>query len=240
MTNGKTGSNSAELRFFLSTQNVAELEVRRRSNAMEPLVLYLKLEPVLAAAIHLNESRPGEDLPKSEYDFRFGMHSQVVPFWTSTIATLWVRIERTTWTEKVLPGLGHDRVRLVEVTLPPHLPDHGSAAQEFDRAKRSLDELRSAECVAACRGVIGIWEKTLGAGPKMHLAEVVATRLGWAPNDARIRFLDDLWKAANDLSNVPHHPEGQAEVPQEISPSDARLMFLIVSSLSEYLGQQIA
>jgi hypothetical protein len=168
------------------------------------------------------------------------MYSQLVPFWTSTIQVLWVRLERTTWTERVLPGLGYDRVRLVEVTLPPDLPEHGSAAQEFDRAKRSLGELRFAECVAACRGVISIWEKALGASPKMHLAEVVAARLGWSAEDARLRFLDDLWKATNDLSNVPHHPEGQVVAPQEISPSDARLMFLLVASLSEYLGQQIA
>jgi hypothetical protein len=239
MTNGTTSSNSLELRFFPSAQNIEEMELRRRRTANELFFLYLKLEPVVASASHLNQVQPGQELPRSEYDIRFGMHSEVVPFWTSTIQTLWIRIERTTWTERVLPGLGYDRVRLVEVTLPPDLPDHGSAAQEFDRAKRSLSELRFAECVAACRGVISIWEKVLGAGPSMHLAEVVATRLGWPPTDARIRFLDDLWKATNDLSNVPHHPEGQAVAPQEISPSDARLMFLLVASLSEYLGQQV-
>jgi hypothetical protein len=116
------------------------------------------------------------------------------------------------------------------------LPNHGSAAAEFDKAKKALDERRYDDCVAACRGLIGIWEASLGATKQLRLSQVVGTRIGWSESDLRRRFIDDLWKAANDISNVPHHPEGQAVSPQEVGPHDARLLFLVVAGLSEYLG----
>ena len=127
-------------------------------------------------------------------------------------------------------------MRLVEVNLPPNLPNHGSASTEFDKAKTALDQRRYSDCVAACRGLIGIWEHTLGATKKQHVAEIVASRQGWKENDARRKFVDDLWKAANDISNFPHHPESQTVAPQEVEPRDARLLFLLVTGLSEYLA----
>jgi hypothetical protein len=45
-----------------------------------------------------------------------------------------------------------------------------------------------------------------------------------------------LWKAANDISNVPHHPESQIAAPQLVEARDARLLFFLVTGLSEYLG----
>ena len=150
--------------------------------------------------------------------------------------TLPLAIEHTTWIERVLPGLGYDQRRLLEVSLPPPLPNHGSAASEFDKAKRAIAERRYTDCVAACRGLIGIWEQALGSTRARPVATVVAERLGWESTDLRRRFVDDLWKAANDISNVPHHPEGQTSAPQPVDARDARLLFFLVTGLSEYLG----
>jgi hypothetical protein len=83
-------------------------------------------------------------------------------------------------------------------------------------ARLALAERRFSDCVAACRGVISIWEQFLGADRKKLTADVVSAQLGWGEDDLRRKLLDDLWKAANDLSNVPHHPEGQLSNPRRL------------------------
>lgn len=237
MSNGKPSSQPLELRFFPTQLNIEVLERTRQAAQSDYFDLFLKLEPTIVAAVHLNQQMAGEDAPKSPWNITFGMHSQLAPFWAATVQTLCLRIERTTWIERVLSEVGYDRVRLLEVVLPPSLPAHGSAAGEFDRARLALAERRFSDCVAACRGVISIWEKHLGADGKRFVADIVANQLQWDENDRRRKFVDDLWKAANDLSNVPHHPESQTARLQEIGADDARLMLMIVSALSEYLGK---
>ncbi len=108
----------------------------------------------------------------------FGMYAQMFVFWTASIQALFLNVDRTTWIERVLPGLGYENLRLIEVTLPPPLPTHGSAAAEFDKAKKALDERRYSDCVAACRGLIGIRETSLTTAGQQTIAAVVATRVG--------------------------------------------------------------
>ena len=240
MSNGVTGSNSVELRFFLSASDIEALERKRHANQADIFQLYLELDPAVAGLRNFNQHKAYQEstpAPSGPWDgTQFGMYAQTFIFWTASIQTILLNVERTTWIERVLPGLGYDRSRLVEVDLPPPLPMHGSSASEFDKAKRAFDERRYSDCVAACRGLIGIWEKSLGVTGQLHIAAVIASRLGWSEADLRRRFLDDLWKSANDLSNVPHHPEGQDVIPQSIEARDARLLFLVVVGLSEYLG----
>lgn len=239
MNNGRVGSNRVELRFAINALEIAALEYQRHASPTDVFQLYLKLQPAIAGLQHFNEFQPAQHTPLSgPWDhLQFGMYSQMYPFWSASIQTMFLRLERTTWIERVLPGLGYDQLRLLEVLLPPPLPSHTSAATEFDKAKRALDEHRYSDCAAACRGLIGIWETTLGASREQRIADVVASRLSWSQGDLRRRFLDDLWKAANDIANVAHHPEGQSPAPQPVEYRDARLLFLVVTSLSEYLGQ---
>ena len=237
MSNGTTGSNPVELRFFPSASDIELLERLRHTAPTGPFNLFLKLDPVVAGLRNFNEQQPGRETVVGPWDDpRLGMYAELYVFWTSTIDTVPLAIEHTTWIERVLPGLGYDQRRLLEVALPPPLPNHGSAASEFDKAKRALAERRYADCVAACRGLIVIWEHALGSTRDRRVASVVAERLGWESTDLRRRFVDDLWKAANDISNVPHHPEGQPSSPQAVDARDARLLLFLVTGLSEYLG----
>jgi len=135
---------------------------------------------------------------------------------------------------EVLPGLGYDRVRSVEIVLPPPLPGNGPAAAEFDRARQALDKRRYADCAASCRGILKLWEQQYGASKTERLAHVVARARGWTDTE-RPRFLDRLWQATTDMANAHHHPEGSSQ-PLALDPADARLLFMLVTALSEYLG----
>lgn len=231
---GRDHSNIAEVRFLLSQSELLELEnLQHRPQSTGGLNLTLRLEPMINGIHTLGKFNQPRDA--SPWGSDNGMHSQMFVFWSVSVGVIQVQVSRETWIEKVLPGVGFDRLRLVEVLLPPPLPDHVSAASEFDAARRALDELRYEDCIGHCRGLIAIWERVLGSSVGNRVASVVAKRLRWDSNDPRRQFLDDLWKSATDLANVPHHPEGQ-DSRRIVEARDARLFFNLVTGLSEYLG----
>lgn len=157
-------------------------------------------------------------------------------FWTVKVQPLRLLISQQTWVERVLPGLGYDRLRLVEVRLPPELPEHGSAAVEFDRAKQAWDQRRYTDCVVACRGLVKIWTATLGAAKANPLGRIVGDQRRWKQDDPRRALLTDTWNSLIGVVNTAHHPESNPVDPLEFGAADARLVFLMVSVLSEYLG----
>lgn len=200
---------TAHLRFFLTAAEVEDLERRRHEGTSDVFQLYLGLDPIIAGMKTYNISDPGRtDEP---WDNQFGMFSKVLPFWMVRIEPVSIQIEQSTWVRNVLPGLGYDRLRILEMTFPPPLPDHGSAASQFDKAKRALEERRYGDCIQECRGLLNMWEKQYGATMKQHIAQIVATDRGWAENDIRRQLLDALWKNISDVANAPHHPEGDVK-----------------------------
>jgi len=82
-----------------------------------------------------------------------------------------------------------------------------------------------------------MWEKQFKAGKDRHIAEVIAEERRWPEGDVRRQLLDTLWKEVGDVANAPHHPEGDVDA-ELFEKRDARLILLLVSSLSEYLEQQ--
>ena len=230
------GDDQIELHFFLTPAQVEELERRRHASRADVFYLYLALEPTVIGLKNFNTHTPGE-LPTSRvWDAKYGMYAEIAVFWaTNQPSALRIDVEASTWVRNVLPGLGYDRLRLVEVTLPPPLPGQPSAATEFDKAKAALDTRRYEDCVAACRGLLTMWRQGVGATDGKRLAEVVAERLGWVDDDGRRQFLDVLWKAVTDFVNAPHHPEGTSQGVW-LDHRDARLALMLTALLSEYLG----
>lgn len=225
-----------ELRFFLTPAQVEDLERRRHAAGTDVFYLWLAIEPTVVGLKNFNVPHPGQPTTSRIWDAKYGMYAELAVFWTANQpSALRVDVETSTWVRNVLPGLGYDRLRLVEVTLPPPLPDQPSAAAEFDKAKAALDTRRYEDCVAACRGLLAMWRHGVGATDGKRLADVVAERLGWADDDGRRQFLDVLWKAATDFVNAPHHPEGSGQGVW-LDHRDARLTLMMTALLSEYLG----
>jgi hypothetical protein len=221
------------LRFRLSAADVEELEKRRHDAAGGLFTFYLGLDAVVAGLKTYNQASGGAT-EVHPWPIDYGMFSQVLPFWRTNIPPAPVSIESSTWVREVLPGLGYDHHRLIEIPFPPPLPDHPSAAGEWDKARRALDEQRYSDCVAECRDLLSMWQSQLGATKNRTLAAIVATKRGWADDDGRTAFLDGLWKAARDIVNAPHHPEG-SRVEQTFDVSDARLMLVLTAVLSQYI-----
>jgi hypothetical protein len=223
------------LAFALTAAEVEELERRRHAQPGDAFALRLELDAVSAGLTTYNQIPVAPDAEVLPWGYEYGMVSELRPFWRTNIMPIPFTVEQSTWVRDVLPGLGYDRARLVEVQFPPPLPEHRSAAREWDKAQRAMDERHYDDAVEECRDVLAMWEKQLGATSKRRVAGVIAEQRGWADDDARIAFVDGLWKATNDLVNAPHHPEG-TEATQHFDAADARLTLLLTAALSEYIS----
>jgi hypothetical protein len=224
------------LRFYLTPGDVEELERRRHAVPSDIFTLHLGLDAVVAGLKTYNQApiRPGAGAERSPWPMDFGMISQVFPFWRTNISPVMISIEHSSWV-RLLPGLGYDRRRLLEMWFPPPLPDHPSAASEWDKARRALDEQRYSDCVSECRDLLAMWQTQLQATKSRPVAAVIADKHRWPATDGRRAFLDGLWKAAMDIVNAPHHPEGQL-VEQHFDAPDAHLMLMLTAGLSEYMN----
>jgi hypothetical protein len=222
-----------DFRFFLSQAEVEDIEALRHTASSEVFTLYMDLDVVVAALKSHNRSG-GES---TSWIPQFGMLSEVMPFWTTQIQPLQINIEHATWVNNVLPGLGYDRLRLIELTFPP-LPDHPNSAKQFDKAKKALDERRYGDCIGECRGLLAMWEKHYKATPRQNpLAKVIGDLRGWADDDIRRQMLDAIWKEVGDVANAPPHPEGDVDADM-FEKRDARLVLLLTAALSEYIEQR--
>lgn len=226
--------HTAHLRFFLTPAEVEDLERRRHAGNPDVFQLYLGLNPIIAGMKTYNSFDPRRAPEQTPWGIQFGLFSQVLPFWTVHIKPVRVQLEQSTWVRNVLPGLGYDRLRLLEMTFPPPLPDHTSAASQFDKAKRALDERRYDDCIQECRGLLNMWEKQYRTAGKRRIAEIVADDRQWANGDIRHQLLDTLWKEVGDVANAPHHPEGDVNA-ELFTGRDARLLLLLTAALSEYV-----
>jgi hypothetical protein len=225
--------HTVQLRFLLSPAEVEDLE-RKRHAGGDVFALYCGLDLVVAGLKTFNEVRPGQAPEPTPWDLNFGLFSQVMPFWTTRVQPVGVQMEQSTWVRSVLPGLGYDRVRLLELTFPPPLPENGRAARQFDKARQALDGRRYGDCIQECRGLLNMWERQFKSTMARRVADIVASDRHWPAGDIRRDLLDVLWKEVGDIANAPHHPEGDVDA-ELLDERDARLVLLLTVALSEYV-----
>lgn len=227
-----------EIRIRLTTVDIEEAEQRRHRTSDGRARFALWMDPVVEGVRHFNQQFPPDrdGQPKGPWDDPIlGMYSQRFTFWASSVQPLIINVEMSQWVETILPGLGYNQLRLVELHLPPALPGHNAASVEFDKARLALDQRRYSECVAACRGLVSMWNSLLGASGTNQMGDVVGNKLGWSIDDKRRTFITKTWVATLDMVNLSHHPEGQPN-PQLFSAQEARLLFLQVAAFSEFLS----
>ncbi len=231
--------HTVQLRFFLSPAEVEDLERKRHAAGGEVFTLYCGIDLIVAGLKTFNSLSPGKAPEPTPWEINFGMFSQVMPFWTTRVHPVWMQIEQSTWVRTVLPGLGYDRVRLLELTFPPPLPDNGRAARQFDKARQALDGRRYGDCIQECRGLLNMWEQQFKSTKARRVADIVAGDRRWPDGDIRRQFLDVLWKEVGDIANAPHHPEGDIDA-ELFDERDARLVLILTAALSEYAEPQIS
>lgn len=225
-----------EARFHLAQQQAQLLEDARHAASDNRLTLYIHLDAHIVWLRHTGNSGaffPGEEstLGEGGWDTGVGMFSETLPFWNPSVGDLQLQIEPSVWVHRVLPGLGYDRVRLVEFGFAD-LPGEGVVIAQFDKARRKYDAGDYPGCVQGCRGIHKAWERALNATSKQHLADKLADLHQWPSDDWHRTMLDRLWESYVIMVNALHHPENS---PLPATAADARLCLLLTAVLSEYI-----
>lgn len=226
--------HTVQLRYFLNPTEVEDLEWQRHNGGGDTFMLYCGVDLVVAGLKTFNSFGPGQAPEPTPWEINFGMFSEVMPFWTARVYPVGVQIEQSTWVRSVLPGLGYDRVRLLELKFPPPLPDSERAARQFDKARQALDARRYGDCIQECRGLLNMWERQFKSTKARRVADIVAGDRRWPAGDIRRDLLDVLWKEVGDIANASHHPEGDVDA-ELFDERDARLVLLLTAALSEYV-----
>jgi hypothetical protein len=234
---GGSSSHTPVLYFDLTHEQIQALERARHDGPTGRFSLYLRFQGTLAWLRHTGNSQgisPGEvsTIGEDGWSPSAGMFSEMRLFWNTTIPDLRIEVEPSVWVDNVLPGLGYDTVRLVEIHLDG-MPEKGIFLAQFDKARHKY-EMRDYEgCIQDCRGIQNAWEKALGASRNKVIAKVLSDRLGWPETDWHFRMLDSIWKGYADMVNAPHHPEGTPAAPTQ---ADASFCLLLTAILAEYVG----
>ena len=119
------------------------------------------------------------------------MSPRCSPFWTCSITPVECEIDQATWIENVLPGLGYDRLRLLELTFRPRSRIARVQARQFDKAKIAFDERRYGDCILECPRVAHYVGETAQFNEERLGGR---HRQGWPEGDIRRDLLDTLWK----------------------------------------------
>lgn len=237
---GSSTSYPIEARVPLSQAIIAQIEGRRHESPDKAFTAVMNVGGTLAwlykRAPLLSEGEASYLFARSDWPFapNVGIASLVAPFWDTVIDDLFVRIPEAMWVANVLPGLGLDRLRLVEIAAPTDSgPLPACVVPLFDDAQRDYDAGRYRECVGKCRDVRHAVEQHLGATKAQPVAAVVAAQLALPPDAAERTFLDDAWKALGDVTNSAHHI-GPAGAPS-YSAAAARTCLFLTATLLDYL-----
>ncbi len=236
----RLSAHQVEARLFLSPPALAQLEAHRHTDPAKVFVGALSFDGTLAwtykTTMYYTDATPGPHrFARDEwpFDFRAGA-SLTAEIWTTRIEPLALRIPASTWVDNVLPGLGLDRLRLIEITLPVGGgPLPVSVVSMFDDAQRDYDAGRYRECVGKCRDVRHAVEQHLGATKAQPVADVVAAQLALPAGAAERTFLDGAWKALGDLTNSAHHI-GTTGAPS-YSAAATRTCLFLTATLLDYM-----
>lgn len=142
-----------DLRFGLTVAGVARIEEARRSTSPGGPFLHITFE-ARVAWLEQTHGQPSDPPGSDPFQTMLGLHSALNFFWTTSIDAISVGVDPSVWIANVVPGLGVDRVRLVEIHLLPALPT-GLASARWDDAQRAFQNQKYDECIGHCGALSG-------------------------------------------------------------------------------------
>ena len=221
-------SHQVSIEIPLDLYRIEKIEERRRGD------ISLRLSGSALIAEHPSVTKTGPD-KRQEYkkdveEFTRGRFN--IPF----------SIPHSLWVDKILPGLGYGKVKLIEVPIPEKIvPDtFQKALTELQEAQRYFVEGDYDKVVAHCRSAVQLIPESL----KIDLSGI--ERPGF--NDKTKKFLDEFSSFLNDskrealetiikatwrLSSVPHHPQPSGY----FNRADAEAISQVTTTLVAYAGK---
>lgn len=231
---GTPSPMTQEVRFRLGQAVIAQFERQRLQQVDHAFYAYLRLQPTVAWL--RQEGDPVLDEPGASGfpPQQKNLFTRLDYCWDAKIGDLAVQVPASVWVQQVLPGLGYDQLRLVEIALPVAdglLPTE--IIGYYDAARRHFDLGNYRDAIAGCRDVRNAVERHLAATPAHRVGDVVADRLGLAVDAPQRAILNATWEALRLATNAAHHiPAGP-----RLMEADARMSLHLTAILLEYIAQ---
>jgi hypothetical protein len=220
------GTHHLELRIDLMTAGVRLLDAHVHSATEGQVMLTLELQ----ARLGVLKDATFEALPSLSNPSVQTVHR----FWGTTVEELEIQLTREQWAEQLAPALGHDRMRLIAVEMPsPSGPLGTELAPLFDAASRAYDAADWRETIQKCRDIRNHIEEHARQEPGERLFQVVAGRTGADEDDARIKFLDDVWAALATVTSESHHIQSIGR----LDAATAHATLLLTATMIQYVGE---
>jgi hypothetical protein len=227
-----------EIQFPLSDALISLLEEHRHRTENKAFAGWLTISATVAWLAALGGESPLSQNIRAIPDFPFGTDMGIcftlAWFQDTIVENLSVPVSASVWIDSVLPGLGLDHLRLVEIALPHAggaLPD--SVIPLFDAARRDYDEGRYRESIQKCRDVRTRVEKHLGATKHHPVGDAIGDRVASPLNDDEREFLNQSWTALVDFTSAAHHQPAYVA-------ADAKVCLLLTAVLLEFLQGLLA
>src|SRR5260370_26035012 len=142
---GIVEESEGKLVFSLTHERIKQLDDIRHTPGS---VLFLHVEAII---VRLKQTEQAV-LTLGEQRASIGLLSDFVYPWLAGIGTLRLETAEMKWTENIFPGIGHERYRLGEASLPTSdilVPQE--AIDYFQKVKKYYDEGNNIECLRECR-----------------------------------------------------------------------------------------
>lgn len=232
MSSPTPNQGTIQVRLPVSQALLTHIEDQRLRHLEHAALLHLHLQPTIAWMERSGNLSPDGYEEHPFKDVSSGPFSSLAPFWYPQAGDLSFQVSASDWAQHVLPGLGYNTVRFLEIALPSSLdflPD--TILAYYDTAQRHFDQGNYREAMASCRDIRNTIEEHLGAIRTSPVATVFADRLGLPPDAPQRALLDATWKALATATNQAHHlPEGP-----RLTGADARMCLFLTAMLLDYL-----
>lgn len=229
---GGPSRGQIQVRIPLNQAALAQLERQRALDPEHAFEATLRVQPRIAWLEQTGNTTPDE---LGEHPFRnqqFGPFSRLAYFWYPQVGDLSLRVAASVWIQQVLPGVGYDQVRSVEVRLPTSGLLPPEILGYYDTARRHFDLGNYREAMSSCRDVRNAVERHLAATQAHPVSAIVVERLGLAADAPQRAILAAAWEMLRIATNEAHHVPGGPR----LAEADARLCLHLTAIVLEYLA----
>ena len=196
----------------------------------------------------IESQRTGDISLKFDFTFEFAKHypiprkqqSSPIERFETNFFSMTVNVPRSTWIDKVLPGLGYGKIHLVEVPTPEKAIGDTivRVMEDFQRAQEQMLQGNYNNVLGYCRDALerlSNARKYGGERENPSFAEKIdylLTVLPGTPTGVRRTHLARLLKDLYGLTSMPEHPS-----PPHFTRDDAEMAILNTIAVLSYIGK---
>lgn len=206
----------------LDIYRIENIEKRRQGN------IQFRLSGSGLIAEHPSVTKAG---PNEQQEYRRDVEEFATGYFNITFS-----IPQSHWVDKILPGLGYGKVKLIEIpTLEKIEPDtFKNAQEELVQAQHYFIQGDYDKAVEHCRNALEPLKEFL---PKIKTL-LTNSKYEWVTEvgQATYEWIDKIYKKTRDVSSIPHHPPSIGH----FNRFEAHAILMVTTALLSYSGKLLS